>query len=138
MIALAPGSHPASQQPHPRLAAWTVVKSADGNIYVRIRELREPARLQRRLRVEGIPASVSFVQQPNPSCRPYPADIALLNKVFPGAPRQPPSGSVTIMIHPAALPSDAGVQLAADSRQLPAGSGVAAPSLVYASPQCTG
>ena len=46
VIALLPASHPASHQPGAQLAAWTVVKQADGTVSVTIRELRDPAGLQ--------------------------------------------------------------------------------------------
>jgi hypothetical protein len=138
VIMLAPGSHQASRQPAVRLAAWTVVKLGDGNIYVHIRELRDPAALQRRLRAEGLPVSVNFTRQGN-SCRPYPAAAPLLNRVFPGSYRlRPPPSADVIVIHPPALPSNAGIQLSASFGQSPAMSGVAAPVLVYASHQCTG
>ncbi len=52
---------------------------ADGTIAVTIRELRDPAGLQSRLRADGVPASVSFFGQQNPSCRPYPAGTSLRN-----------------------------------------------------------
>jgi DNA-directed RNA polymerase specialized sigma24 family protein len=47
--------------------------TADGLVDVTIRELRDPAGLQSKLRADGVPASVTFSGQPNPSCRPYPA-----------------------------------------------------------------
>ena len=58
MIALATPGH---QQRHPaaaQLAAWTVVKLADGDIRVSIIKLQDPAALQRKLRAEGVPASI--------------------------------------------------------------------------------
>jgi hypothetical protein len=54
IIALVPSGHPA------QLAAWTVTRQADGKIDVTIRELRDPAGLQRTLRAEGVPAVVSY------------------------------------------------------------------------------
>jgi hypothetical protein len=51
---LVPSGHPA------QLAAWTVTKQADGKIHITIRELRDPAGLQRTLRAEGVPAVVSY------------------------------------------------------------------------------
>jgi hypothetical protein len=60
VIALLPASHPASHPAHAQLAAWTVVKQADGTVLVKIREFRDPAGLQRELRADGIPASVKF------------------------------------------------------------------------------
>jgi hypothetical protein len=76
VIALAPASH----QPRVQLAAWTVSKLTDGDIRVTVRELKDPAGLQRKLRADGVPASVTFASQKNPACRPYPG----------GAPGQPP------------------------------------------------
>jgi hypothetical protein len=138
VTALVPAGHQASRPPRVQLAAWTVVKLADGNIYVHIRELRDPAGLQRRLRADGIPASVTFLDRQNPSCQPYHAGMALLNVVFPGSYRLKPPPSGVIVIHPQGLPGDAGVQLGGSFRQPPAAGGVAAPVLVYASHQCTG
>lgn len=93
---LAPASHQASDQgsrpPATHLAAWTVTKLADGNISVTIRELTDPAGLQRTLRADGVPASVMFRNQQNPGCRPYPGGTIpwppqppslLLRQVFP-------------------------------------------------------
>ena len=59
-----PASHQVSHQPSVHLGAWTVVKQTDGTVSVTIRGLRDPAGLQRRLREDGIPASVTFFGQP--------------------------------------------------------------------------
>ena len=99
VTALAPGSHPASgqaghQPTTVQLAAWTVTKVAGGNISVTIRELKDPAGLQSRLRADGVPASVTFASQQNSACRPYPGGTPgnpltagpatrLLKRVFP-------------------------------------------------------
>jgi len=130
------GNGPGSVQ----LTAWTVTKLADGNIYVQIRQLSDPAGLQARLRADGVPASVTFDGQPNPACHPYPADMTLLEQVFPDSyrPGPPPSPNHVIVINPSGLPADAGVRLAATFGRPPATSDVAAPVLVYASPGCTG
>jgi hypothetical protein len=98
VTALTPAGHPASRpasrqaghQAAVRLAAWTVSKLADGDISITIRELIDPARLERTLRADGVPASVG--SQPNPACRYYPAGqpylppmpgTPLLRQVFP-------------------------------------------------------
>jgi hypothetical protein len=85
----------------PQLTAWTVARHADGDISVTIRQLRNPAGLQARLRADGVPASVAFASQQNPACRPYPGGTPfpppqgtpLLDRVFPrtyqGSPRLP-------------------------------------------------
>jgi hypothetical protein len=151
---------PASHQPTARLAAWTVTELTHGNISVTIRELKDPAGLQRQLRKDGVPASVSFVPHQNSACKAYPGGTSghfatpLLIRVFPvpyrGLPAQsvpvsrPAHGSnnlnlqhsVPIVIHPAALPGNAGVQIAVS--QGGGTSAVVLPVVVYASPACTG
>jgi hypothetical protein len=136
---LLPASHPISHPVSTQLTAWTVTKHTDGLIYVHIRELRDPAGLQRKLRADGIPASVIFDDQQNP-CRPYHARQTLLNKVFPGTFQQvhPPGPDHVIVIDPRAIPGKVGVQLSGSFPKPPAYSEVAAPILVHASPRCTG
>lgn len=136
VTALAPASRHASHHPRVQLAAWTVARLPNGEIRVRISKLRDPAALQRKLRAEGVPASV--VANPPGPCRRYPASSALLNRVFPGSYRLRPPPRDVIVIRPSALPSATGVQLAGSFNRPPASSGVAAPILVYASPRCTG
>jgi hypothetical protein len=162
--ALAPAS-PGGQQTTVRLAAWTVAKMPDGNISVTIRELKDPAGLQSTLRADGVPASVTFLSRLNPACHLYPGEAAgpanrpwppLLTAVFPTPYKQlrfvpgvtpsitarvsiapvPAAHAALITIDRAALPSNAGVRLAARS----SGTGFALllPVLVYASAGCTG
>jgi hypothetical protein len=136
---LLPGTHHPSPQPSARLAAWTVTTQADGNIRVAIRELHNPAGLQRRLRADGVPASVTFIDHPNPACRPWPgaalrgmhtpAGDALFSRVFPW------SAWRTIVIDPSALPSGGGVQLEAGFH---GHEGAIGAGLVHASKRCTG
>lgn len=122
-------------------------------------ELRDPAGLQRTLRADGVPASVTFIGQQNPACQPYPPPGnppsslrhppfgGPLSKVL-GSPFSNPPGDAMV-IHPSALPSGAGLQIAV-MRGIPPGPGgpwlypkgsghpVVEVSLVKASPQCTG
>jgi hypothetical protein len=156
---LLPGGHQPTPQPSTlpsaQLAAWTVTRQADGTIRVTIRELRDPAELQRQLRADGVPASVTLTGQENPACRPYPASPALRQRVLSitfdviPAPHQgpppstsPPQPNLVLVFHinPAALPAGTGVQLATSFA--PVRPGLARASLgsglVYASPQCTG
>jgi hypothetical protein len=163
VTSLLPGTPPASHQPAAPLAAWTVAKQSDGAIQVTIRQLSNPAGLQRRLRADGVPASITLIGQQNPSCRPYRASRTLLDSVMthtfeilPTAHSGPPTGLpgsvlslvIVLEIHPSALPSGTGVQLATTFTLLPpvttnggtqhvARTGLAM-GLVYASPQCTG
>ncbi len=140
---LLPGTHHPSPQPRAQLAAWTVTTQADGNIRVTIRELHNTAGLQRRLRADGVPASVTSIAHPNPACRSWPgaplrgmstpAGKALVNKVFPW------SAGQTIVIDPSALPSGGGVQLEAGFHgHGPGASGAIGVGLVHASTRCTG
>jgi hypothetical protein len=139
-----PGSHQPSHPVTARLAAWTVTKQADGDIAVTIRELRDPAGLQRTLRADGVPASVRFFpsrHQPNP-CQGYDGSQRLYHKVLHELrPGNLGENSILLIIHPSALPHGAGVGLQvtgiAGNPQRPGlhSLGIA---LVQASPQCTG
>jgi len=136
-----PASHPASE-PRAQLAAWTVARQADGSIQVTIRELRDPAGLQHRLRADGVPASVTFTDRRNPAYQGYPGAGSpsqrqqLLNSVVTA----PATGRDVLVIHPAALPSGAGLQIYTlfQYHPGPRGSFQVAVGLVQASPQCTG
>ena len=95
------------------MTAWTVVKHADGTVYVRINQLRDPAGLQRKLRADGVPASVVFGDPPNVQpepCQWYHGNHAgLLPKVVPSI--APGPGHAILAIRPSALPAGAGVQI---------------------------
>lgn len=129
------GHHPAAKpgaRPGVQLAAWTVVKQADGAVSVTIRELSDPAGLQRKLRADGIPASVTFFGQMPRACGHYPIGAAQINTVFT---HHQVDGFPVMVIHPAALPPGAGVAI-----NPPAGQPIirVAFGLVRASAQCTG
>jgi hypothetical protein len=106
--------------------------------------------LQRTLRADGVPASVTFTGQQNPACQPYSARGSqafwpygrrtgpLAGFSFIHHPKDAYNSPYALVIHPSALPSGAGLQIrtsgtpgAADNSQLYV-------SLVKASPQCTG
>jgi hypothetical protein len=138
-----PGGHPASA----RLAAWTVARQANGDIDVTIRELRDPAGLQAKLRADGIPAAVhTGLSGPPPGCKPYPVNPPLLEAIVQLHPGQTSS---LLVIDPSAIPPGVGLGITDFPLRVrgigkhPAGalprSGVGAGvSLVYASQQCTG
>jgi hypothetical protein len=145
-------SHPASS-PGVQLAAWTVTRQADGTIQVTIREANDPAGLQRVLRADGIPASVTFFTgKANPACRAYPGALGLGSPLsgnpFSGPLAKvvnfyPVSPQVVLVLHPAALPSGAGLQISTSgivTSGTPRGtrSLMLEVGLVKASPQCTG
>jgi hypothetical protein len=130
VAALLPAGHQANRQPTIQLAAWTVVKHADGTVVVTVRQLRDPAGLQRTLRADGVPASVTFFGHEPRACRNYPLDPALLHKIFGFS--QPP-----LVIHPSALPDGTGVRLSPG--HYPPGTPIAlSAGLVHTSPRCTG
>jgi len=152
-----PAGRTAGHQHGAQLAAWTVVKQADGTVSVTIREFRDPAGLQLRLRADGVPASVIFYpgklprgvpfsqlfNVPGNPCRQFSGGQGQLLKVVrAGSPHPLREGSTLSVIHPSALPSGAGVQFIAtpntgyqNSSQKRFALGVL---LVQASQQCTG
>ncbi len=163
VTALAPTSHQASRQPAVQLAAWTVTRLPGGDISVTIRELKDPAGLQRKLRADGVPASVSFLRDQDLACRLYlpvyqPYDAARLRRVFPLGGNiavlirhKLPPQHVVLLIRPSALPRGAGVRIATSSlsglhspkpgiapRLGPRPGMLIGVELVYASRGCTG
>jgi hypothetical protein len=150
-------NHPASGPGVVQVAAWTVTRQAGGSIKVTFREATDAAGLQRTLRAEGVPVSVTFTGQQNPACHPYPSsgDQA---EPSPGQPyggplkgvlsgplstgSQNPAQSYTtpyaLVIHPSALPSGAGLQIWTSGIPGPADNFLLNVMLVRASPQCTG
>jgi hypothetical protein len=167
VTALTPASHQVTGQPKPqpiiKLAAWSVTEKANGNITVVVRELADLAGLQSALRADGVPANVTVLGHPDPSCRPYPMSQALFTSVY-RADKTAASGDTVLIIHPSALPSGAGVQIGATvgrdaggrglhradvnqaihqavhqpAHQVRAHNSVLRAVLVYASQQCTG
>ena len=139
-----------ASSPGVQLAAWTVTRQADGNIKITFREATDAAGLQRTLRADGVPVSVTFTGQQNPACQPYPSGGSpafrpfgprtgpLDGSRFAGNPKEAYETPYALVIDPSALPHGAGLQIwvsgtpgAADNFQL-------GTSLVKASPQCTG
>ena len=168
VAALAPSGHTASQPGHPasqprtaQLAAWTVAKQVNGDIKVTLRQLSDPSGLQTTLRADGVPAKVTFLAQPDPSCQPYPMTQALFASIYV-AQKSVGSGTTVLVINPSAVPSGAGVEIGASvggragDRGLHqasvnqtvhqpvhqvaarADNGVLRVGLVYVSQQCTG
>jgi hypothetical protein len=119
-----------------QLTAWTVSRQANGEVTATIRELKDPAGLQRKLRADGVPASVGF-ENLNPACRQYSMSQAQERQVYPQPSRQLPH-DVVIVIRPSALPSGTGVQMSITLPRRNPGPTVTMSGLVYASPGCTG
>jgi ribosomal protein L18E len=139
---LAPGQ--GTPRPSVRLAAWTVTKQADGDIFVTVRELADPAGLQATLRADGIAARVEFVYFAEPpagpgivpwppaSCQGYrlnsPAAVIAL---FPRSNRD-----AMFVIHPSAIPNGVGVAIEVGSQTI---HGLQVDiGIVQVSKQCTG
>jgi hypothetical protein len=94
--------------PHASLAAWTVSKEPAGIVAVNIRELNDPAGLQRTLRKDGVPAVVRFNGQNPPDCLIDPVGSpADYGAIFPYV-NHAPSG-VAFDINPSAIPRGAGL-----------------------------
>ena len=141
LITLAPSSHQPGRQASAQLTAWTVVKQSDGNVRVTIRELRNPAGLQTRLRADGVPASVTFIGDQNPACRPYPGagTKSQRRRLLAGVYTFFPPRYKVMVIHPSALPAGAGVLISVQHHQPPhPGSFSITGGLVKARQHCTG
>jgi hypothetical protein len=102
-----------------QLAAWTVTEQPDGIIDITVRQLDDPAGLQRELHADGIPGYVRFGEYKSGTaissagvCPPWQEGsaqnvIQLFRRIFP---RQLDSRqNVYLEINPAALPRGAGV-----------------------------
>lgn len=136
-----------------RLTAWTVTKHPGGVIDVTIRELKDPAGLQKRMRADGVPTILSTTSTA-PACHPYYPDYQYIPPLWllKGAGNYPwthsyDNGSVTVSVtspayltlafRPARLPRGTAFQIIAE----PAASGpagfITALGLVKTSPACT-
>lgn len=110
--ALLPGNGGNGASPA-RLAAWTVTTEPGGKLTVTIRELRDAAGLQRRLRADGVPATVRFTGQTPRPCLYYPLppkqSFRLQAMIFPQASN--PSGHTAFTINSTATPARIGLWL---------------------------
>jgi len=149
-----PPSHPtashSARSPRVQLAAWTVTRQANGTIKITFREAADAGGLQRTLRADGVPASVSR-GRPNRACRPYqPARSSQAFWPFGSRPgplggqgsARNPKGSYNspyaLVIDPSAVPPEAGMQILLSGRPGAGDRFSLAIRLVQASPQCTG
>lgn len=129
-----------------QLTAWTVAMKPGGSVQVTIRDLRDPAGLQRRLRADGVPATVRFdANPPLRSQRPrrclnYPvrsgSGVRLWERILQGATTRE---QTMFTIHPSAIPAGAGLWMnVSPPARHGQGSDLASAmmSLVYASGRC--
>jgi hypothetical protein len=131
------------------LAAWTVIHKPAGQVSVTIRELRDPAGLQRRLRADGVPASVRFdpwdSQKPPPRHIPHPCYYPLrpnqvdrlLSRIFPL--HTSASNQIAFTINPSAIPAGVGlwIEVNPPARRSPGSAAFSVSSILdYASGRC--
>ncbi|MDR0341755.1 MAG: hypothetical protein LBI49_01350 [Nocardiopsaceae bacterium] len=163
--ALAPAGPGRGSQARARPVAWTVTMQPDGGVKVTLRELPDPARLQRKLRADGIPARVIIDarghQAPNdfkvPGCHVYGVGapggtpVARWQDVFFGPHVHDKYTGYDFWVYPPALPAGRGVgifvsigadRLTNHHQRIGADHGYGVNSyslyLVDASPRCTG
>lgn len=142
-VMLVPGTAPRQS----RLAAWTVTARPDDTVQVTIRQLDDPAGLQKALRTDGIPARVAFggaVVSTNaklpPGCTAPPIpdtrNAALQEDIIPEQHPTPASG-LALTIRKSAIPHGIGIYLTFQnsSSQSSWGWGL---DLVQATTRCTG
>ena len=99
--------------PSTRLAAWTVTEKPPGIIEIKIRELKDPAGMQRELRSDGVPAFVRFQNQNPPDCLYYPMSPAraqkLSQRIFPEPDNAQTADNAAMVIDATAIPAGVGL-----------------------------
>jgi hypothetical protein len=126
--------------------AWTVAKGPGRTVTVLVRQLNDPAGLQRALRADGVSAAVAFqggVLSDTPplprSCRNTgltPQQDAHLQSLILGQPGNPTADvMVALTIHTAEIPKGIGLNLTVQSSANSWGWSL---GLVRATPACTG
>jgi len=114
VAAAVPGGSPASNG-HTRaaLAAWTVTREHDGRVTVTVREVEDPAGLQRKLAAEGVPADVTFRNmrvKPGPVPMPGPGKCDASQNAVQQAPELH-EGEAVFYIVPSAIPKGGEISL---------------------------
>lgn len=119
------------------LAAWTVTRKPAGLVVVTIRQLSDPAGLQRTLRKDGVPAVVRFNGQSFASCLGFPLTSGrALREILPS---NYDGATTAFTINTAAIPPGAALWIDV-TPQTTNSSGVSSSGmsvqLVYASGRC--
>jgi len=147
---------PAASRPQPtasdtrpgpaRLTAWTVTKGPGDTVTILIRELRDPAGMQRTLRADGVPAHVAFQGGILSDTPPLPRECdntslspeqgaALQGKILGNSFMPEVREGIALVIHAAEIPKGIGLNLTVQT----SGNGWGwSLGLVRASPECTG
>lgn len=132
--------------PAAALAAWSVVKGPNQTVTILIRQLRDPAGMQRTLRADGVPATVAFQGGMLSDTPPLPrgcqnppmsdeANANLQAKILGPVPGPNPSTKVALIIHTAEIPKGIGLNLTVQASATSWGWSL---GLVLATPACTG
>ena len=128
-----------------RLAAWTVTRGPGHTVTILIRQLRDPAGMQRTLRADGVPAAVAFQggilsdTPPLPKeCRNLPmsaeANARLQGRILGQSFMREVQNGIALVIHTDEIPKGIGLNLTVQS----SGNGWGwSLGLVRASPECT-
>lgn len=141
----APQSPQAGRTPQARLAAWTVTKGPGHTVTILVRQLRDPAGLQRTLRADGVPVAVAFQVGALSLTPPVPhrcqavrmsdqANADLQGRIL-GPGMSPDPRVIALVIHTAEIPRKVGLNMTVRSRASGYGWSL---GLVQASPSCTG
>lgn len=131
---------------HFRTAAWSVTEGPGKTVIVQIRELNDPAGLQRALRADGVPAAVAFQGGVLSDTPPLPRacsntgltpeqDANLQGKILGPPTAMNPITGVAMTIHAAEIPKGIGLNLTVQSSANSWGWSL---GLVTATPKCTG
>jgi hypothetical protein len=147
---------PATSRPQPaaagtrpgpaRLTAWTVTKGPGDTVTILIRQLRDPAGMQRTLRADGVPAHVAFQGGTLSDTPPLPrrclntslsdqANAHLQGKILGNSFMPEVREGIALVIHANEIPKGIGLNLTVQTSGHGWGWSL---GLVRASPECTG
>jgi hypothetical protein len=129
-----------------RLAAWTVTEGPDHTVTILIRELRDPAGMQRTLRADGVPAHVAFQGGVLSDTPPLPRqcrntrlspeeDATLQGKILGNSFMPEVQNGIALVIHANEIPKGIGLNLTVQTSSNGWGWSL---GLIQASPACTG
>jgi hypothetical protein len=138
---------PGTSAPGTHLAAWAVTEKPPGIIEIKVRQLTDPAGMQRELRRDGVPAFVRFSSQNPPDCLYYrqsnTQNFKLTQQIFPQLSEAQIERNAAMVIDRAAIPPGVGLWIEfTPPQETNLGNGLSSQSfgmseeLVYASGRC--